>query len=247
MPFVLEYHDVIGSTNDRAKELAASGILNICVAANEQTAGRGRKGRSFFSPSGSGLYLSAVLPPEDATLLTVRAAVCVAETIEEAIGERTEIKWVNDILLHGKKICGILAEGAFGADGKPAYAVVGIGVNVLRTDFPPELSDVAGDLESLTGRRPDKRILLERLLAKLEDRSRTPDAVLAGYRERSMVIGKTVAVTRGTECFRAIALAIDESGGLWVDRSGERILLSSGEVSVRPENRAEEQRGGKDS
>ena len=247
MPFVLEYHDVIGSTNDRAKELAASGILNICVAANEQTAGRGRKGRSFFSPSGSGLDLSAVLPPEDATLLTVRAAVCVAETIEEAIGERTEIKWVNDILLHGKKIGGILAEGAFGPDGKPAYAVVGIGINVFRTAFPPELRDVAGDLESLTGLRPDKKALLDRLLAGLDDRTRTPEAVLACYRERSMVIGKTVTVLRGTECFRAQALSVDESGGLWVDRSGERILLSSGEVSVRPESRtAEQERGGKD-
>ena len=235
MSFRIEQHEVIGSTSDRAKELAASGEQNVCVVADRQTGGRGRRGRSFFSPSGTGLYLSAVLPPEDLTLLTVRAAVCVAEALEEAIGEKTEIKWVNDILLHGKKICGILAEGAFGPDGNPAYAVVGIGINVLRTEFPPELLDVAGDVESLTGRRIDKKILLDRLLAKLEDKTRTSADVLLQYRNRSMVIGKPVTVLRGTERFRAKALSVDDSGGLWVERNEKTVLLSSGEVSVRPD------------
>ena len=239
MSFRIEQHEIIGSTSDRAKELAASGERNVCVVADRQTGGRGRRGRSFFSPSGSGLYLSAVLPPEDLTLLTVRAAVCVAETLEGAIGEQTEIKWVNDILLHGKKICGILAEGAFGPDRKLEYAVVGIGINVLRTEFPPELLDVAGDVESLTGRRLDKSILLDRLLAKLEEKTRTPADILLQYRNRSMVIGKPVTVTRGTERFRANALSVDDSGGLWVERDGEKMLLSSGEVSVRPDGNEE--------
>ncbi|MBQ3003261.1 MAG: biotin--[Clostridia bacterium] len=113
--FLIERHDVISSTNDRAKALASEGKRNICVIADRQTGGRGRMGRSFFSPSGCGLYLSVAFAPEvhgeDSALLTTYAAVAVWECIRELTGVTADIKWVNDLYLHGKKVCGILAEG----------------------------------------------------------------------------------------------------------------------------------------
>lgn len=233
MPITIEYHDVIGSTSDRAKELAASGVGNICVVANEQTAGRGRMGRSFFSPPGTGLYMSLVLPPDDPAMLTVAAAVFVSETLEEMIGEPVGIKWVNDILLRDRKICGILAEGRFGEDGRMRNLIVGIGINLRKTDFPPDLRRIAGDVETLTGKRPDRRRLLEKLVERFERWDGNAGTVIGPYRSRSVVIGKNVTVIRGSEIFEATALSVSDSGGLWVDCGGERRLLKSGEVSVR--------------
>lgn len=237
MSFQIEHHTVIRSTNDRAKELAAEGKRYICVVADSQTGGRGRSGRPFYSPPGSGLYLSVILPPEDLALMTVRAAVYVAETVEALSGAQAGIKWVNDILLCGKKVCGILAEGAFGPDGKPAYAVVGIGINLLRTVFPEELKPIAGDIETLSGKRVDGNELLMRLLDRFRTRNESRESVLSSYRSRCVTLGQSVTVIRGAERFLATALSVDDGGGLWVDRDGERILLQSGEVSVRPDTR----------
>ena len=233
MPISIEYHDVIGSTNDRAKELAASGVGNVCVVANEQTAGRGRMGRSFFSPPGTGLYMSLVLPPNDPAMLTVAAAVFVSETLEEMIGEPVGIKWVNDVLLQGRKICGILAEGRFDGEGRMNYVVAGIGINLWKTEFPPELRQIAGDVETLTGKRLDRRRLLGLLIGRFERWDGDAGKIIDAYRSRSVVIGKRVIVTRGEEIFEATALSVSDCGGLWVDCNGEKRLLKSGEVSVR--------------
>jgi len=231
MSFLMEHYREIGSTNDRAKELAEAGVLNVCVSAEMQTGGRGRKGRSFFSPSGTGLYVSYVLPPEDLNMLTVAGAVYAAEAIEKLTEKPVGIRWVNDLLMDGRKICGILAEGTFSAEGTLRYAVIGIGINVLRTEFPPELCGIAGDLESLTGKRVDRSELLGELTAAFERKETA--GLLEAYRARSVVLGREITVYRGNETFRAKALDLSEDGGLWIQKGPERILLRSGEVSVR--------------
>ena len=145
----VEVHASLGSTNDRAKALALSGAPEgSLVVALTQTAGRGQQGRSFYSPAGTGAYMSLVLRPRTLTApedVTIAAAVAVARAAEALSARPTQIKWVNDVYLGGKKICGILTEGGAAPDGSP-WAVVGIGVNLLPPTggFPEELRDIAG-------------------------------------------------------------------------------------------------------
>ena len=238
--FTIERHREIDSTNNRAKLLAAEGKRNICVVADRQTGGRGRMGRQFFSPEGSGLYFSLVVTPtvkgEDSALLTTFAAVCVAETLEELTGVSAAIKWVNDVYMNGKKICGILTEGALNYEnGTFDYAVIGIGINLGKTAFPEELASIASDVETETGVKLNKDLLLERLLerfAHMESALAQGDFMEA-YRKRCFVLGKDVTVTRGSEIFAAKALDVNAKGELLVEAAGERMTLSSGEVSVR--------------
>lgn len=239
--FAVEIHDCLGSTNDRAKELAAGGARKLCVIADRQEGGKGRMGRSFFSPPGAGLYLSMILHPairgEDCALLTTYAAVAVAEAIEELTGAQAGIKWVNDVYLGGKKICGILTEASVDFEtGGFAYAVVGIGINVRKAALPEELVPIVTDLETETGVQVDRNKLASALLRRFAD----VDAVLressylASYSARCFVLGKDVLVTRGAEQFSAHAVAINERGELLVDDgSGTIRALNSGEVSVK--------------
>ena len=146
--------DRVDSTNSAMKRMAAEGAPHGSVLiANEQSAGRGRMGRSFYSPPGTGIYMSLLLRPhtdaQRATLVTASAAVAVAEAIEQLAGEPVQIKWVNDIFLDDKKISGILTEAAFGLEsGVPEYVVVGVGINACAPEggFPPELAEIAGSL-----------------------------------------------------------------------------------------------------
>ncbi len=239
--FALEVHDRIGSTNDRAKQLAAEGAGKVCVIADRQESGKGRMGRSFFSPPGTGLYLSLVLRPslrgEDAALLTTFAAVAVAETVEAMTGAKAAIKWVNDVYVGGKKVCGILTEGSVDFEsGGFSYAVVGIGVNLRKCVRPPELASVATDLESETGVRVDRSLFASALLRRFADVERVlrERSFLDAYRARCFVLGKDVTVFRGSERFSARAVDVGPRGELLVD-PGDGVLraLQSGEVSVR--------------
>lgn len=239
--YTVELHDCLGSTNDRAKELAAGGARKMCVIADRQEGGKGRMGRSFFSPSGAGLYLTVILHPairgEDCALLTTYAAVAVAEAIEELTGAKAAIKWVNDVYLGGKKICGILTEASVDFEtGGFAYAVVGIGINVRKTALPEELQPIVTDLETETGVIVDRNRLAAALLRRFAD----VDAVLregtylTSYSERCFVLGQDVLVTRGAQQFSARAVAINNRGELLVDDgSGVLRALNSGEVSVK--------------
>ena len=145
-------YDHLPSTNQTAREMAADGALDgTVVLAHKQSAGRGRLGRSFFSPDGTGLYMSLILRRDltaaDALRLTPMAAVATAEAIEDMVGHKVDIKWVNDIYLDQKKVCGILTEGSVDpTSGRLAYAVIGIGVNITPPDggFPEEIRQVAG-------------------------------------------------------------------------------------------------------
>lgn len=225
--FGIEHHDVIGSTNDRAKELALKGMTRVCVTAGAQEQGRGRRGRSFRSEPGCGLYLSAVIPVEEVQMLTVRAAVIVAEAIEELTGVSVGIKWVNDIYLYGKKVCGILAENVPGTGS----VVLGIGVNLKKQIFPKELAAIASDLETETGFVIEPEEMRDAILDRLCEP--VPEDLLDRYRRRCVVLGKPVTVFRGSETFDALAVDLDEAGGLIVERDGKRQTLVSGEVSVR--------------
>ena len=225
--FSVEHYAVIGSTNDRAKELAMRGQVNVCVTADAQENGRGRRGRSFRSEPGCGLYLSVVLPASEAQMLTVRAAVVVAEAIEELTGVTPGIKWVNDLFLGGKKVCGILAEGVA---GKP-FAVLGIGINLKKQTFPEDLRAIASDLESETGVRVEPAAMRDAILRRLAEP--VPEDLLDRYAKRCFVLGRRVTVFRGSETFEATAVGLDAAGGLVVERDGEKEVLHSGEVSVK--------------
>ena len=220
----IHLYSELTSTNDKAKELANAGAVDgTVVIADSQSAGKGRRGRSFFSPPGSGLYLSVILRPrltgEQASRITSAAAVAAARAVERAAslpGGTVGIKWVNDLYIRGRKICGILTEAALDLEsGLLDYAVLGIGINTAPISFPEEL------------RRTDE---LERELPGVGEPS--PCRFLEESRRRSVVVGRDVLVTKGNETFSARALEIDDEGGLVVETPAGRQTLRSGEVSV---------------
>lgn len=233
---------VVESTNTYAKELAAAGEPEgTLVVAEHQTAGRGRRGRSFFSTEGTGIYLSLVLRPElapqKAVLLTSMTAVAVARAIDAVSGLRSGIKWVNDIFLHGKKVCGILVEAGLNpADGRLSYAIVGIGINVGRLEFPEELQKIATTVSNECGKEIAREELIAAVVNEMERLYPTlaTGAFLKESRERSVLLGKEIRVldaVHGDETARAVE--IDEQGQLVVEVGGKRRNLNSGEVSIR--------------
>lgn len=239
----IERFSSLPSTNDRLKELAEAGAPEGKVLlSRSQTAGRGRLGRRFFSPAGSGIYMSLLLRPRmsagQVTLLTPMSALAVCEAIEEVCRLRAEIKWVNDVLVGGKKVCGILTEAAFRpGEGRCAYVVVGIGVNVFKPEggFPPELRGEAACL--LEERRPG---IMDRLTAEILNRLLAHYGALGRggflelYRERSCVLGREISVTEGGRTFLARAVGIDDSCVLVIQTAdGARRALTSGEIIIK--------------
>ena len=238
----MEIHERLDSTNLRAKELAAGGAPHgFLVAADSQSAGRGRLGRSFYSPEHTGLYMSLILrpecEPERASLITSLTAVAAARAVEKCSGADVKIKWVNDLYIGGRKICGILSEAGFGMEaGQLDYVVVGIGVNVRKMTFPPELRDIAGSIGNETGKEPERARLAAEILGEMEamyGQLRTGE-FLEESRRRSNVIGREVLVTEGGRQYVARALDIDGQGRLiiWTEEEGER-SLGFGEVSLK--------------
>lgn len=234
----LEVEPTLSSTNTRCRELARLGAPEgTAVAAVTQTAGRGRRGRQFFSPEG-GVYLSVLLRPKgkiDPGLITCCGAVAAREAICSLCDAPVEIKWVNDLLLHGRKISGILAEGEPLATGEFAYVVLGFGINVGQMTFPPELTEVATSLGN-AGYALSPERLVAALLNAWERLYKTLDtgAFLEEYRRHCLLIGKQVTVHRGEDCYPATALAVTDEGGLLVRREdGKECVLRSGEVRVR--------------
>lgn len=243
MQYSIEKYGTVTSTNDIVKEKAAAGAPEgTVVLADRQTAGRGRLGRQFFSPDASGLYMSILLRPRlaaaDALSITTLAAVAVAEAIEAQIRRNVQIKWVNDIYLDAKKVCGILAEGQAGTEGSLAYAVLGIGINLTEPQegFPDLLRDIAGSV-CKQGESCDREKLMWDILqnfskgyACLADKPHYD-----GYASRSMLQEKTVTVFVGGEprC-TAEVLGITSDFGLRVRmQDGSETVLQSGEVSVK--------------
>ena len=239
------FFDETDSTNTRAR-LYAEGCAdkkrcNTLFVARKQRGGRGRMGRRFISDGESGLWMSLLRfdrAPESALFDTTRAAVAVCRAIEELVCEsggecRASVKWVNDIFLGGKKLSGILAEGGYAAEGEISYSVVGIGVNLYKTDLPDELLPIATSLFEQCGIVLDRAVLAARIVRELLCECVRED-VMKEYRDRSFILGRAVEVRRGNESYSAIAEDIDSDGALIVtDRDNNRIKLNSGEVSIR--------------
>ncbi len=233
------YFSSVDSTNKRAKIMAAEGASDgTVIVADSQTEGHGRRGRSFYSPAGSGLYFSIILRPEFSYVLCQRivplAAVAVRRAIKSVCGINTRIKWVNDIYFSDKKIAGICTEsiGQFGAD-RPDAVVLGIGINVSTQNFPAEIAETAGSLGVFVDRNALAAACVDNVFDML---SGIADATFMDeYRAECMTIGKQVDVFSGDKyLYSAKALEIDDDGLLIVQKeSGETVSLITQEVSIK--------------
>jgi BirA family biotin operon repressor/biotin-[acetyl-CoA-carboxylase] ligase len=208
----------VGSTNERARELAEQGAAHgTLVTADEQTAGRGRQGRGWVTPPGLAIAASLILREFD-DLLPLRAGLAVADVA----GSAARVKWPNDVWVDGRKVAGVLVEAR---DGE--WAVLGIGVNVAATEFPPELAEIAG---TLAGSAEDVEPTLAELLGALERRLAQPrDEALSALRERDALLGRPVRWQDG----EGTGAGIDDDGALRVALAGGGTrVLSAGEVSL---------------
>lgn len=233
----------VDSTNNYAKKLASEGAAHgTAVAADMQTSGKGRLGRKFVSLSGQGIYFSTIIRPEfgieTASMITAAAAVAAAMAVEELSGADVKIKWVNDLYMNGRKICGILTEASVGLEMKRLdYAVIGIGINVrsFGESLNSDLKSVATSVEDETGKLLDRNILcaavldrLEKVLGSIEDRS-----FLEEYRRRELLTGNMITANIGGEAFRGKALGIDDNANLIVEfPDGTVRHLGSGEANL---------------
>ncbi len=234
----------IDSTNAEAKRRVLAGDTDTAaVFALRQTGGRGRRGRAFFSPPG-GIYMSAIvrpsLDPEQTVLITTAVCVCVCRAVSAVTGYEPEIKWVNDLFLRGKKICGILTEAVTDmASGRIESVVIGIGINYClpRAQVPAELKEIVGSvIPEGEPHPPRERLAAEILnqLSGLEDMVRRGDFI-GEYRARSMILGRPIRVFTPTQEFDAVAVDIGSDGALVVRTpDGATARLRSGEVTIRP-------------
>ena len=231
----VRYVPAVGSTNDVAAALPHRSV----VVAGQQTAGRGRRGHVWFSPPGAGLYVSVVLAPGTArvdparatTILTLAAGVALVEGVEAATGLSADLKWPNDLLVAGRKLAGILAEG------HAETVVLGYGINVLATAFPPELRERVTSLESEIGRRVELDLVLDETLAALSRRYEDLlegrfDAILDAWRRRAPAAsGARVAWTTLDGAHAGVTAGIDDQGALLVQVDDRMERVVSGEVT----------------
>lgn len=233
--------DELDSTNSYLKShIGEASPEFLTVIADSQTLGKGRMSRKFHSPKESGIYISILLKPqikaENSVLITAAAAVAVNRAIEDLSGKTAKIKWVNDIYIKNKKVCGILTEGSINPNGSLNYVILGIGINAYtpENNFDDEIKDIAG---AVFEKR--KENLRNKLIAKviknfkeyynaLEDKN-----FLEYYKKKNLVLGKEITVPKNNICLSAKALDIDENCRLLVEyKNGEKEYLSSGEISI---------------
>lgn len=234
-PIVLSCVD---STNSYAKDILADSAEGDCVFALSQTGGRGRLGRRFFSYEG-GIYMSLILKPnltaESSLFITTAAAVAVSRAIEELFGKETRIKWVNDIYIAEKKVCGILTEGVIGGNGKLEGAVLGIGINLgAPEEFPEEISSIADSILDVQDDFELKARLVAEIVTEFFEIYKNPQSkdYMKEYRRRSYLDGKTVEFVREGVLRTAKVLGVTDDAGLKILEGGEEKILSAGEVSV---------------
>ncbi|MBQ8605921.1 MAG: biotin--[Clostridia bacterium] len=234
------HYDICDSTNLRAREyLKENAAERLLITANAQSAGRGRQGKSFFSPHGTGVYMTfafkADFPLKDAAYITTAAAAKVCGALEKLTDKRLFIKWVNDIYCDNKKICGILCESVVNQpSGMVEYIIIGVGINLTTEIFPKELSGIAGSL----GFENRSAVISAVTDALCEIASDPCDrSFMDYYRTRSMVIGREIICIINGQEKAGRALSIDDEGGLCVQFSdGERAILTSGEISLKVQN-----------
>ena len=233
-------YGLVPSTNLLAEEYAkANPGKNALFVANEQSAGSGRLGRSFFSPGGKGLYMTLLFHPEkakaDGVWITAVAAVAVRRAIMRLSPIDPRIKWVNDLYADGKKLCGILAKASLDAKGEPNYILVGIGINLYKGAFPDEIKEIATSIETAGGGRVDRNTLAAEItkefFAALDQRQ---NDLIEEYKRASLVLGKKIKTVTATDSYYATATDITDSGELvLIKEDGKRVIFSTGEVSIR--------------
>ena len=231
------------STNDVAAHLAEAGAAEgTMVVAEMQTAGRGRHGRSWFSPPGAGLYVSAILRPvtemmEEAspvTLLTLACGVAIAEAVRAVTGLPARIKWPNDVLVGGRKLAGILAEAAL-QGGTLQFVVVGFGVNLRQASYPPDIASRVTSIEGETTRPPDRALMLAEIVARIGERyadlrAGRFDAILGAWRQLASLSNAPVEWDSPSGVVRGRAEDIDRHGALLVRVGGKLERIVAGEV-----------------
>ena len=238
------YFDTIDSTNTKAQELAEKGYPSgTLVVADKQESGKGRRGRSWVSPSGTGIFMTLMIKPDinpnNASMLTLVAALAVAKAITSVTGEEALIKWPNDIVVNGKKVCGILTEMNAQFD-YINHIVVGIGINVHNESFPEEISQMASSLMiEEGGKRFHRAQIIAETMSYFEQyydtflKTQDLSALVREYDELLVNRNKSVRVLDPKEPFDGKAMGITPKGELIVDTWESRKLVSSGEVSVR--------------
>ena len=237
------YFDVTDSTNTQAKSLGEGDAPNgTLVVAGKQESGRGRRGRSFESPAGTGIFMTLLLRPEiepqNASMLTLVSALAVAKGIEHMVDLPVQIKWPNDIVINGKKVCGILTEMSAQMD-YVNYIVIGIGINVGNEEFPEEIKDVATSIYLESGKHVNRAMLIEKIWEEFEDYyelyEKTQDLSSLVKENDSYLVnrGQKVRVLDSKEPYEGKAMGITDRGELIVDTWEARRLVSAGEVSVR--------------
>ena len=240
----IDVRDSVTSTNTVLKAIAEQGgAEGMVLIAQQQTQGKGRLGRTFLSPKGTGLYISILLRPkfsaEESLCVTTAAAVAVAEAIDSVTGKHAMIKWVNDVYLKGRKVCGILTEASVDFENSGLnYAIVGIGVNVQEPPggFAPEIRDVAGALykeEVPAGVRTQLAAeILNRFFGFYDHL--TQRTFMDAYRERSLLTGMEVTFAQGDTVKEGLVLGVDDEARLQVRLpNGEEKLFSAGEVNIK--------------
>ncbi len=245
----LHFYASTGSTNPDAKRFAEEGEPHgTIVVADRQTAGRGRRGRSWASPAGTSIYFTIVVrpafAPDKASMITLVTALSVAQAIEEVTGLQAQIKWPNDIVVHKKKVCGILTEMSMTPEmDEIQFVVAGVGVNTNHDspeDFPQEIRETATSLKIESGKQIDRAGLLERILARFEENydcfAETEDlsGLQEAYQAHLINMDAQVLILDPAGEYTGISKGITKTGELIVEReNGEQILVYAGEVSVR--------------
>jgi BirA family biotin operon repressor/biotin-[acetyl-CoA-carboxylase] ligase len=236
-------YEVTDSTNEQAKN-AAKGTWNgepTLFIAEEQTQGRGRYSRKFYSKRGAGVYLSLLFKPKtdivNTTSITSLSAISMIKAIEEQITAEIGIKWVNDIIISGKKLGGILIEGAINPETRSYdYLIAGIGVNLYKSERDPEIANIATDLEQECGKKIDKTQLICSFVKHFLEGIKSPDSeeLFESYKDRLITVGKAVTVKTVTNEYEATALRLNRDYSLSVKtEDGEVKHIYTGEVSVK--------------
>ena len=239
----IHYYDVTDSTNMCANRLAQEGAPHgTLIVADQQESGRGRRGRGWNSPANTGIFMTLLLRPEietnNASMLTLVAAMAVAKGMEQCMDAKPQIKWPNDIVINGKKVCGILTEMSAQID-YVNHIVIGIGINVHNTEFSEEIAQTATSLYLETGVHVKRAHLIEAIWEAFEDyyerfmEHKDLSAIVEEYNSYLVNLDRAVRVLDPKEPFEGIARGITERGELLVETDGVLKKVSSGEVSVR--------------
>lgn len=242
----LIWFETIDSTNTQAKHLAAQGAPEGTVLiADLQTGGRGRRGRSFHSPAGSGIYMSVILrpncPPDQLMHLTCGTAVAMCDAVENSCGFRPGIKWTNDLVFGKRKLGGILTELGLSSNGMVDYAIIGVGINCCQkeSDFPEEIRSIAGSLETISGQKVDRAkvaaAMMDAFFRLSQGLLTEKESMMEHYRRNCITLGQYVSVVKADGSARhGTALDVDSEGALIVQFDDKTLeTVNSGEVSVR--------------